>query len=558
MPSLPFVKSSPSAVAGRRTWSDPVAFILAAGSVALALYLYLGRLSSSPLQTGNEAMYACPPIYMLQTGDFLVPRFEGEEFLDKPPLCEWIIAASYRVLGISVAAERLPGALGALATILVVFFFVRRRSGGRAALLAALVLAFTYSFWTFMRYSSADVLLTLFVTLAVISLDAAARDRGGSDLRHGVAAGTVLALAFLSKGLIGIVIAVGAVATGLLLDGHRPVRPARRALFTLLALLILVAPWHWAMAERLGARFWKYFYWDNQVMRGATSRFMHSPRGLFYYVPVLAAAAFPWSFLLLRSLRRRERTSSAPLGWMLFGFVFASALVMKREIYLMPIFPAAAILVGERLDAEAKGDAKRSRLAWLLAAGLLLLALVVLVRTYGFLSATIGRDSLAFLGPTLAGLLAAVTAAGLTRERVRAPLATAFACGLVFFALEKVDEGINRYDPIPEFGERVRRECPDGCDAFFVNLNAAHQEFYSRSAWIPLARPRELAGRTRHAVAYILMRTSDEPMLAELPMPSRVVDRRPWLTGSWYSAAWKPNRRAFESLSLVRVSVVSG
>ena len=107
--------------------------VLALTAVCLGLYLYLGRLSSSPLQTGNESMYAVPPIYMLQSGDFLVPRFEGEIFLDKPPLAHWFIAASYGLFGITVASERLPGAVASLATVLAVYLWVRRRSGERAA-----------------------------------------------------------------------------------------------------------------------------------------------------------------------------------------------------------------------------------------------------------------------------------------------------------------------------------------------------------------------------------------------------------------------------------------
>src|SRR6266496_2006532 len=103
---------------------DRAAAVLALTAMCLGLYLYLGRLSSSPLQTGNESMYAVPPIYMLESRDFLVPRFEGGIFLDKPPLAHWSIAASYGLFGITVASERLPGALASLATVLAVYLWV--------------------------------------------------------------------------------------------------------------------------------------------------------------------------------------------------------------------------------------------------------------------------------------------------------------------------------------------------------------------------------------------------------------------------------------------------
>jgi hypothetical protein len=308
------------------------------------------------------------------------------------------------------------------------------------------------------------------------------------------------------------------------------------------------------MTQRLGGDFWRQFYWEQQFLRGATSRFMPSARGIAYYIPVLALAAFPWSLFLPRSLHR-HRTSSLPLGWFLFGIIFLSLLVMKREVYLMPLFPAIAILVAERIESEAMRERPPGRLAWFVGAAVLLLALIVVAWGFRFLSGTLGRDAVILVAPSLAILSLVLLAGGLTGERARIPIATALALGLVFFAMERVDEGINRFDPMPEFGERVRRECPSGCDAFFVNLNSQHQEFYSRSPWIPLARPKELIGRTHHRRAYLLMRTADEPLLSEIPIPPVILERRPWLAGSWMKAARTPVKSPFESLSLVRLDL---
>jgi hypothetical protein len=54
------------------------------------------------------------------------------------------------------------------------------------------------------------------------------------------------------------------------------------------------------------------------------------------------------------------------------------------------------------------------------------------------------------------------------------------------------------------------------------------------------------------------MKTSAEPLLAELPMPAQLIDRRPWLAGNWVSAAWKPGKSPTESLSLVRIQIRPG
>ncbi|HYB53627.1 MAG TPA: glycosyltransferase family 39 protein, partial [Thermoanaerobaculia bacterium] len=229
--------------------SDRAAAVLAAAAFLLGLYLYLGRLGASPLQAGTEAMYAAPPIHMLESGDYLVPRFHGKNFLDKPPLAVWLIAGSYKLFGVSEATARLPAALVSLTTVLVVGLWVRRRRGNRAAAISALLLLYMHSFWTSTRFSAADALLALTVTLSVMALDAACRRHDGRDVLWGALSGAALGLAFMSKGLVGVVLPVGAVATGLAVDHFRPAPLRRRVLAAAAMLFAIITPWHWAVAR---------------------------------------------------------------------------------------------------------------------------------------------------------------------------------------------------------------------------------------------------------------------------------------------------------------------
>ncbi|HEY6929380.1 MAG TPA: hypothetical protein VJA66_06870, partial [Thermoanaerobaculia bacterium] len=217
--------------------------------------------------------------------------------------------------------------------------------------------------------------------------------------------------------------------------------------------------------------------------------------------------------------------------------------------------PAVSILVAERLDCEASGEAPRPRLAWALAALVSVVALVILLWISGFLSKLLSGDAVAALVIATAILLAALVLGAWTRERSRLPFAVALTCGICFLALERLDERINRYDPIPEWGERIRRECVDGCDGFYVSLNMGQQEYYTRFNWVPLGQPQEVVGRTRHRKAFMIMDSASEPLLSQIPMRTEVVDRRPWLAGNWISAAWKKDKPALESLSLVRIDV---
>ena len=520
--------------------------------------LYLVGLGATPLQCGNETMYAFPPIEMLETHDYLVPHYNHGPFLVKPPLTFWIVAATYRILGVTIATSRLPGAAAGLATILAVALWVRKRAGARAALFSACALMFSFKFVVFSRqYSSLDALLTLAVTLAVIAVDAAVRREGGSDVRAGVQAGGALALAFGFKGLIGVILPLGAVATGLLLDRRRPVRPWRRGTIAAGVLVAAILPWHVAMTARFGLEFWREFYWSNQFVRATTETFMIAERGPLYYVAFFAWAAFPWILFAPGGFLRRRGTA-APLGWLLFGAAFLSAITMKREVYAMPIMPAAAILAGETLDDAVGRRRPGVRFAWALAAVVAAAALAAWLVLNPPVARLVGPSAPLFLGLGIAALLAAALfAAARPRSALATPLAGA-ACGLLFFAVLHLESRTTPYDPMPAFGERVRALCLGECTEIRVDIPCTSLEYYSRWEWIDLEEPWQLLGQVPAGGAFAIVRSSDEETLTQLGVHYRVLERRPWMERNWASAARSGDRSPFESLSLLRLEPSAG
>jgi 4-amino-4-deoxy-L-arabinose transferase-like glycosyltransferase len=534
---------------------DPLTRTLALASAVLVAWLYLGRLDGTPLQRGNEAMYASPPIQMLATGDYLVPRWENRPFLDKPPLTFWILSASYRLLGVSVSSARLPGALAGLATALLVGWWVSRRKGRRAGILAAFALAFSFQFAMTSLTFAADIGLTLAVTMAILALDAACRRTDGSDAARGILAGAALALAFYAKGLVGIALPVGAVAAGLLIDRSKPVRLASRCAWMLCALLALVTPWHAAMNRRLGPEFWRVFYWENQFLRGATPKFMQMSRGPFYYLGTLAWGIFPWSFLLPGVLWRRK-ASGVFLGWFAFGIVFWSLLVMKREVYVVTILPAVAALVGEGVEDPVGAAPARGwrRIPWILAAAIPCAGLILLARAYPRLTELAdSRSAVLWLAAGLLALSAALAAAGTAPESPRRPLAVALACGLLLLALQNLDTRLGRWDPLPAWGSRLSAECARGCDGFLYANNFNSIAFYSRFDWVMVGDPARLPERLSQRQGFVVMWSSLEPRLAGLPLKWEVVERRPTFRGALVPTALGFGGVGLDSLSLVRI-----
>lgn len=540
-------------VEGARGSLDGVSRALAICAALIGAWLYLGRLDEALLQRGNEAMYASPPIQMLSTGDWLVPRWENRNFLDKPPLTFWIVAAGYRALGVSVFSAKLPGALAGLATALLLASWVARRSGARAGVLAGLILVFSFQFSMVSLTFAADAFLTLAVTLAVLVCDTACRRANGPDALLGVGAGAALSAAFYAKGLVGVALALGAVAAGLLLDRGKPVRLVQRCAWGLVALVALVAPWHWALDRQLGEEFWRVFYWENQFLRGATPKFMQMSRGPLFYLGVLAWGIFPWSFQLPAALGR-SKASRVFLGWFLLGLAFWSLLVMKREVYFVTVLPAVAALVAEGLT-ETSGFARAwRRPAWILASLAPCAALLVLARAFPRLAELAGsRSAVVLLALGLAALAVALIAAGVLPENPRTPFAVVVGCGLLLLCLQNLDLRLGRLDPLPGWGERVRAECAGGCDGFLFGNNFNSIDFYSRFDWTMVADPARLPGELAHRKGFLVMWTSLEPRLAGVPLRWEVVDRRPALRGGLVATALGIDGGGLDSLSLVRI-----
>jgi hypothetical protein len=280
----------------------------------------------------------------------------GSPLLTKPPLLHWTIVGSTSVLGLNEFAVRLPGACFALGTALVVFLVGRRFMHERAAFIAAIALltapVLLHSHW---RAAEIDVLLTLLTSSALLSLFAAL-NADGEEKRSG--------LLLLFFGLIGLAgMAKGPAGLGApLLIGLVYVVAFRRwrrlsplpLVVGLLVALVLGGWWYTAVLARfgglkgvqelMGANAATYFGWEHEI----------APAVSWFYVPRILGDFFPWSFLLpaavvlaVRVARRGEnRLVGFLLVWLAVHFLVFSLLGKKAGRYMLPLYPAAALLVG--------------------------------------------------------------------------------------------------------------------------------------------------------------------------------------------------------------------
>jgi 4-amino-4-deoxy-L-arabinose transferase-like glycosyltransferase len=333
----------------------------------LAAILTLAGIVDHDLWTPDEPRVCCISKTMWQTRDWAVPRLAGEIFLEKPPLYFWLCGACGRFFGPlfgHVGAARLSCALCALGTLAAAAWLACLLRGRRRdALWAVLVLATMPQFLLEMHWMRTDVLLAFTVLLSVAFLVLAyMKNRPWALLPAGLAA----AAAFLAKGPIGwILILPAAVPLALHAFLSARGRPARKTWFfahILAALLALglSALWVLAIYRHPDPGAWKAWFWDNQIGRTtgtATALGHHNPWAIHYYIVLLPVVLGPWFPHLVHALVLRARkfratpwkTILASPSFLLACWGFGGLLLLtipstKRGVYLLPLYPAYALL----------------------------------------------------------------------------------------------------------------------------------------------------------------------------------------------------------------------
>lgn len=345
---------SPRRVDARHSWR--IAAYLAVILVALALWV--AGLERRPLWDPDEGRYAEIPREMIASGDWTTPRLNDLLYFEKPPLQYWATAVAYELFGQHNWSARLWGALTGLAGVLLAFYAGARLLNFRAALYAAATLASGVLYFGLAHINTLDMGLSFFLQLVVFGLaialrpDASARERNIWIHIAWAAAG----LAILSKGLVGLVLPVGALMAYSLL--YRDFTPWRKLspLTGGALLLVITVPWFVAVA-RANPDFVQFFFVHEHFTRFLTTEH-HRQQPFWFFAPVLLFGALPWTGPMLiamwRALADRKRVGFRPFGflavWVVVVFGFFSVSGSKLVPYILPVVPALALLGARYLE----------------------------------------------------------------------------------------------------------------------------------------------------------------------------------------------------------------
>jgi 4-amino-4-deoxy-L-arabinose transferase-like glycosyltransferase len=309
--------------------------------------LWLAALGRRSLLSPDEGRYATLALNMLHSGDWVTPRLNGLLYFEKPPLQYWAGTLSFITFGVNEFAARLWPGLAGIATVFLVGHTARRLWGEAAGWHALLIAGSTTWIVGNSHFLALDAGLTGALTLVLCGMLIAQSGEATPAVRRRwmIAAWVGVGLAVLAKGLVGLLIP-GAVLV-LTSLWRRDLSMWRRLAWWpgLPLMLAITVPWFVLVSMR-NPGFAQFFFIHEHFERFLTTE--HRRVGAWYYfVPVLIGGFMPWTSTLPWLMRapRADFARCWLVIWAGFIFFFFSVSGSKLQSYILPMFPALALLL---------------------------------------------------------------------------------------------------------------------------------------------------------------------------------------------------------------------
>lgn len=327
----------------------------------LAVIWFCAFIGLRPLANPDEGRYTEIAREMAVTGDYITPRLNGVKYFEKPPLMYWLSALTFKAFGVNHFTARIWVALFATLGCVLTYIAGHVLYGPRAGIWSAIVLSTSLIYYALGQVVLLDMAVSVMISGALFSFILAVREPAGKRrfwlfMAHYV----FMALATLSKGLIGFLIPGAVMFLWLLLLGRwRMLRPLHLLPGVILFLSIAV-PWHVAVAtanhsaDRQLDFAWFYFIHEHFERFTTTVHQRYEP--WWFFLPIAIVGLFPWIVLAWQAVSRalaggwqaRQKNADAwfLVCWIGFIVLFFSASQSKLIPYILPVIPACAVLLG--------------------------------------------------------------------------------------------------------------------------------------------------------------------------------------------------------------------
>jgi 4-amino-4-deoxy-L-arabinose transferase-like glycosyltransferase len=308
----------------------------------VALVLVVAPLvANAPLFDPDEGLHAAIAQEMNLRHDYVTPTFLGEPFLDKPILFFWAEAASLRLFGDREFAVRLPPLLFGVLGMLGVAALGRGLFDETIGLLGGIVYGTMLLPLGVSQVAVHDVAVVPLLCAACAAI---------AGRRSPLLAGLALGLSILTKGLVGVAFTGLFVIAILIVDRRDSLRLAAALGVAGLVAVLVALPWYVAM-ERAHPGYLHYYFVERHLQGYLTATQRHAGRGWWYYLPIIAGGSLPWTGYLIGAARlaRQRPVRLAIWTWFGLGVIFLSAGESKLVTYILPVFPALALLAADAI-----------------------------------------------------------------------------------------------------------------------------------------------------------------------------------------------------------------
>lgn len=353
----------------------------------VTLLILFGGLGSAALFEPDEGRNSEKAREILVLNDWVTPHQNFLPTLDKPMFFYWLVALSFKLFGLSEWSARLPSALAALGCLVMVYRFARQQWGLWEALWSCLILASCMQFMIFSRLVIFDMTLTFFISWALCAFFRIAESPPSASKRSDIWSFYIsMALGTLVKGPIALIAPGMVVVVFLAINRRWALLKGINLPLGILLYLAIVGPWYVA-AEIRNPGYLRYFFWDEHFMRYLTPRFGRS-KSWYYFFMVIGVGFLPWTLNLAAAIRRTWQEKAEPatlflLLWVVLPLAFFSLSNSKLPHYILPIYPALALLVGRVVGTQSFTPAGRQWFGflapWLLAVSCMIYLVVGLL-----------------------------------------------------------------------------------------------------------------------------------------------------------------------------------
>ncbi len=303
-----------------------------------------------PLANPDEGRYSEIAREMAVSGDWVTPRLNGIPYFYKPPLQYWATASAFKLFGFNEVAARLYVLFCGLLALCAVGYTARRLISPEAGSTAMGILAASPYFLAFTGVVTLDTGLTAWTTVAVCAFLLAQTSDSTARRPWMLLAWAGMALAILSKGLIGIVFPAAAIFVYCVVRRDVSLLGRLEWLRGGGLFLAITVPWH-LLAAQANADFVRFYFIHEHFERFLT-KVHRREEPIWYFWPILFGGFLPWALALVPAAWAGWRKNVEGFDWNLFAILwtllivcFFSASSSKLPTYILPVFPIFALVL---------------------------------------------------------------------------------------------------------------------------------------------------------------------------------------------------------------------